>query len=96
MGIGAGAGWLATRTVIQRDVEELLQNVEVRVESGEGKYVVEEIHDTFPENDPDQGVFSVLDLLPTLNDRLSKSSTTIAEKPDSEIANLPDDGIQQR
>ena len=84
MAIGAGAGGFVTRLMVQRDVEALLQNIEKRIMDGEGAEVVQEIRSANPKGDPDIGAFPVLDLLPALNDRLSKST------PDGRSADTTD------
>ena len=66
LGIGAGAGGFVAKLMVQRDVHELLQNIEQRIDAGRAQDIAAEIRSANPHGNPDIGTFPILDLLPVL------------------------------
>ena len=81
----AGASTVISRALVRRevraDVEELLDNIELRLRTGAGIQVVREIQAVESQRDPEEESYDVLDHLSHLNERLAPSGREIAIAP---------------
>lgn len=70
-----------TRRQVRGEVEELLDNIELRVRTGGATHVVRELQAVEADRDPEEESYDVLDHLSHLNERLAPSGREIAIAP---------------
>lgn len=80
--IAAGGGAFVSRAIARRqvrnDVEQLLENIELRVRTGGAEKVLAEIKAADHSEDPDRDAFDLLDHLSVMNSNLAPHTDEIA------------------